>query len=84
MLDVIPASNFSCDNGRCVAFNLCQCFDGWTGDQCDQGKKMMQSFDYFQQNIKTLKKTLAETSYLVLDTNQKGPLFITLLLVYPP
>ena len=71
---MIPASNFFCDNGRCVAFNLCQCFDGWTGDQCDQGKKMMQSFDYFQQNIKTFKKTLAETSYLVLDV----------LLVYPP
>ena len=36
-LDVIPVCNFSCGNGRCVADNLCQCFDGWTGDHCDRG-----------------------------------------------
>uniref|UniRef100_A0A1X7SXA1 EGF-like domain-containing protein n=1 Tax=Amphimedon queenslandica TaxID=400682 RepID=A0A1X7SXA1_AMPQE len=33
---VIPVCNFSCGNGNCVADNLCQCFDGWTGDQCDE------------------------------------------------
>ena len=36
-LDVISVCNFSCGNGICVADNLCQCFDGWTGDQCDEG-----------------------------------------------
>ena len=41
LLDLIPASSFSCANGICVANNLCQCFDGWTGDHCDEGK----SFD---------------------------------------
>uniref|UniRef100_A0A1X7T7F8 EGF-like domain-containing protein n=1 Tax=Amphimedon queenslandica TaxID=400682 RepID=A0A1X7T7F8_AMPQE len=34
--NVIPVCNFSCGNGNCVADNLCQCFDGWTGDQCDE------------------------------------------------
>ncbi|XP_019863506.1 PREDICTED: uncharacterized protein LOC109592514, partial [Amphimedon queenslandica] len=34
--NVIPVCNFSCGNGICVANNLCQCFDGWTGDQCDE------------------------------------------------
>ena len=36
-LGVIPVCNFSCGNGNCVADNLCQCFDGWTGDHCDEG-----------------------------------------------
>ena len=34
---MISVCNFSCGNGICVADNLCQCFDGWTGDQCDEG-----------------------------------------------
>lgn len=29
--------NFSCNNGECIANNLCKCLDGWTGDYCDQG-----------------------------------------------
>uniref|UniRef100_A0A1X7SW10 EGF-like domain-containing protein n=1 Tax=Amphimedon queenslandica TaxID=400682 RepID=A0A1X7SW10_AMPQE len=28
--------NFIHSNGMCDANNLCQCFDGWTGDQCDE------------------------------------------------
>ena len=36
-LDIIHVCNFSCGNGICVANNLCQCFDGWTGDHCDEG-----------------------------------------------
>ena len=38
LLVAIPASYFFCGNGICVADNLCQCFDGWTGDHCDEGK----------------------------------------------
>ena len=37
LVDVIPVCNFSCGNGICVADNLCQCFERWTGDQCDEG-----------------------------------------------
>ena len=36
-LGVIPVCIFSCGNGNCVSDNLCQCFDGWTGDHCDEG-----------------------------------------------
>ena len=28
---------FSCNNGECVADELCQCFDGWSGERCDEG-----------------------------------------------
>ena len=28
---------FSCNNGECVADELCQCFDGWSGEHCDEG-----------------------------------------------
>uniref|UniRef100_A0A1X7SXK6 EGF-like domain-containing protein n=1 Tax=Amphimedon queenslandica TaxID=400682 RepID=A0A1X7SXK6_AMPQE len=33
---MVPVCNFSCGNGTCVANNVCRCFDGWTGDHCDQ------------------------------------------------
>uniref|UniRef100_A0A1X7V3D2 Uncharacterized protein n=1 Tax=Amphimedon queenslandica TaxID=400682 RepID=A0A1X7V3D2_AMPQE len=33
---IVPVCNFSCGNGTCVANNVCRCFDGWTGDHCDQ------------------------------------------------
>ena len=34
---MLPLCNISCGNGTCVADNVCRCFDGWTGDRCDQG-----------------------------------------------
>ena len=27
-----------CTNGTCVSDNFCDCFEGWTGDICSQGK----------------------------------------------
>ena len=36
--DVVQAvCTFSCNNGECVADDLCQCFDGWSGERCDEG-----------------------------------------------
>ena len=26
-----------CINGNCVSDNVCDCFEGWTGDLCNQG-----------------------------------------------
>ena len=37
LLDVTCICNSIHSNGMCDANNLCQCFDGWTGDQCDEG-----------------------------------------------
>ena len=46
-LGVIPSCNFSCGNGICVANNLCQCFDGWTGDHCDKSIPVFSSLLIF-------------------------------------
>ena len=46
-LGVTPVCNFSCGNGNCVADNLCQCFDGWTGDRCDEGTNYYNNNNYY-------------------------------------
>lgn len=46
-----PVCNFSCGNGTCVADNVCRCFNGWTGDRCDQGMHILHNkLSYFNNN----------------------------------
>ena len=39
----------SCINGSCVSGNFCDCFEGWTGDICNQGN--LYCFVVFSYNI---------------------------------
>jgi hypothetical protein len=35
----IPTCKPSCVHGKCVAADQCECYDGWSGDLCNIGKK---------------------------------------------
>lgn len=48
VLDINECSNNPCINGSCTntaGSYQCQCFNGWTGTNCDQSKSIIQTAD---------------------------------------